>query len=244
MTMEHLDDDLSANEGKQSIWPSLQQALADQEKASPQLLMSWACSSYEKICVAASFGKDSVVLLHMLLGIKPDIDVIFLSTGFDFDETLRYRDELQERWDLNIIDFEPLISVEEQAKNHGDELYKTDPVTCCGIRKVEPMARALKGYDAWIAGLRRDESEYRKDIGVIENGSLVKINPLANWTEDQIWSYIREFDVPYHPLYDDGFRSLGCRPCTLDGKLGRFERAGRWAGTVQEGAECGIHTQI
>lgn len=216
----------------------------DPETATPQQLLRWACEQYEKICLAASFGKDSVVLLHMLRDIKPDIDVIFLSTGYDFPETLAYRDDLQARWGLNVIDVEPLISVEEQNRAYGEDLYKTDPVKCCEIRKVEPMGRALQGYQAWIAGLRRDETEFRKDIAIIEARAAVKINPLANWTEPMVWDYIREFDVPYHPLYDQGHRSLGCAPCTLAGQWGHFERAGRWTGTEKEGGECGIHTQI
>ncbi len=216
--------------------------VAELETATPQEILGWACSRFDRICVAGSFGKDSVTLLHMLRDIKPVIDVVYLNTGFDFPETLTFIEELKREWGLNIKEYRPLLSVEEQEGRYGPDLYKTNPELCCGIRKVEPMARALKGYEAWITGLRRDETEFRKHIRVVEvQNGVVKINPLAGWTEDEVWSYIRSQGVPYSPLYDEGYRSLGCWPCTLAGSWGRFERVGRWAGTSKEGGECGIH---
>lgn len=215
---------------------------ADLESATPQEILSWACGRFERICVAASFGKDSVTLLHMLRDIKPGIDVVYLDTGYDFPETLAFIQALRAEWGLNIKEYGPPLGVEEQEQHFGADLYKTDPDRCCGIRKVEPMARALEGYDAWITGLRRDETEFRKHIQVVEvQDGIQKVNPLANWTEEDVWGYIRANGVPYNPLYDKGYRSLGCWPCTLAGTWGRFERAGRWAGTGKEGGECGIH---
>jgi len=215
---------------------------ADLESATPQEILSWACGRFERICVAASFGKDSVTLLHMLRDIKPDINVIYLNTGYDFPETLDLIETLRAEWNLNIKEYRPLLEVEEQEQRFGADLFKTDPNRCCGIRKVEPMARALQGYDAWITGLRRDETEFRNSIQIVEiQNGVQKINPLATWTEEDVWGYIRANGVPYIPLYDHGYRSLGCRPCTLAGTWGRFERAGRWAGTGKEGGECGIH---
>ncbi|MFV1859456.1 MAG: phosphoadenylyl-sulfate reductase [Anaerolineales bacterium] len=215
---------------------------ANFESATPQEILSWACGRFERICVAASFGKDSVTLLHMLRDIKPDIDVIYLNTGYDFPETLTLIESLRAEWGLNIKEYRPLLDVEEQEQRFGADLYKTDPDRCCGIRKVEPMARALEGYDAWITGLRRDETEFRKHIQVAEvQDGIQKVNPLANWTEEEVWGYIRANGVPGNPLYDKGYRSLGCWPCTLAGTWGRFERAGRWAGTSKAGGECGIH---
>jgi phosphoadenosine phosphosulfate reductase len=212
------------------------------EKAGPQEILRWACAQYQCLCVAASFGKDSVTLLHMLRGIRPDIDVVYLNTGYDFPETVDFIRRLERDWNLHLLEFTPRISVEEQERTLGAELFQTDPDRCCGIRKVEPMARALSNYDAWITGLRRDETEHRKGIHVVEiQNDTVKVNPLAAWTAEDIWRYIRSNKVPYNPLYDRGYVSLGCRPCTLAGTWGRFERAGRWAGTSKAGGECGIH---
>jgi phosphoadenosine phosphosulfate reductase len=212
------------------------------ELASPQEILRWACSSFRCLCVAASFGKDSIVLLHMLRDIRPDLDVVYLNTGYDFPETVEFIRRMEREWNLQLREFSPRISVEEQERTLGADLYATDPDRCCGIRKVEPMARALSNYNAWITGLRRDETEHRKSIRVAEiMNDTVKINPLASWTAEDIWNYIRMNDVPYNPLYDRGYVSLGCRPCTLAGTWGRFERAGRWAGTNKAGGECGIH---
>jgi phosphoadenosine phosphosulfate reductase len=208
----------------------------------PPEILRWACGKFRCICVAASFGKDSIVLLHMLREIRPEIDVVYLNTGYDFPETVEFIKQLQTAWNLRLLEFTPRISVEEQERTLGADLYHTDPGRCCGIRKVEPMARALRNYDAWITGLRRDETEHRKNIRVVEVADeLVKVNPLAAWTADDVWRYIRSHSVPYNPLYDKGYVSLGCRPCTLAGTWGRFERAGRWAGTTKAGGECGIH---
>jgi phosphoadenosine phosphosulfate reductase len=212
------------------------------EKSTPQEILKWACAKFRCLCLAASFGKDSIVLLHMIRAIRPDIDVVYLNTGYDFPETVQFIQNLEREWKLHLIEFSPRISVEEQERTLGADLYHTDPGRCCGIRKVEPMARALRNYDAWITGLRRDETEHRKSIRVVEVANdLVKVNPLASWTAEDIWRYIRANNVPYNPLYDKGYVSLGCRPCTLAGTWGRFERAGRWAGTTKAGGECGIH---
>lgn len=224
---------------------TMESSIADLEAATPQEILRWACGRFERISVAASFGKDSVTLLHMLRDIKPNIEVVYLNTGYDFPETLVFIEGLTQEWNLNIIEYTPLLSVEEQEQRYGADLYRADPERCCGIRKVEPMARALQDYDAWITGLRRDETEFRKHIQIVEvQNGVVKVNPLANWTEEDVWNYTQSNGVPYNPLYDQGHRSLGCWPCTLAGTWGRFERAGRWAGTAKEGGECGIHLRF
>ncbi len=206
--------------------------------------MEWAIERYApKIALSCSFGKDSTVLLHMATRIYPEIPVLYLNTGLEFPETLEFRDKLVAEWGLNLREYTPTVTYEELAAEHGNDVYSKNPKLCCECLKVEPVKRALDGLDAWITGLRRDETEFRKTIKIVEDhNGIVKINPLANWTEKEIWNYLKENNVPYNPLYDQGFRSLGCMPCTKDGLWGQFERAGRWAGTDKWGGECGIHT--
>jgi len=204
-------------------------------------ILKWAISTFPKICIAASFGKDSVVVLHLLKEIKPDIDVIYIDTGYEFPETIAFVEKLKKEWNLNLKVYRPAMSVEEQEKIYG-KLYFRDPDKCCGFRKVEPMGRALQNYDAWITGLRMDETEFRKNIKIVESqNGITKINPIARWCEADVWDYINRNRIPYNPLYDKGYRSLGCKPCTLAGKWGRFERAGRWTGTGKQ--ECGLHLE-
>jgi phosphoadenylyl-sulfate reductase (thioredoxin) len=217
----------------------------DLENLEPEEIIKWAIEKYHKIAVSTSFGKDSMVIMHMALKIKPDIPMFTLNTGYEFSETLEFMEKIVSEWNLNFREYTPDISILELEEKYGKDFYLKDPGTCCTLLKVNPTKKALVGLNAWITGLRRDETEFRKTIGILEEfegADIVKINPLANWTEDQIWDYIRKNDIPYNPLYDKGFRSLGCEPCSRAGKLGQFERAGRWTGTEKEGGECGIHT--
>ncbi len=214
------------------------------EGRSPEEIVEWAIERYApKIALSCSFGKDSTVLLHMATRVYPEIPVLYLNTGLEFPETLEFRDKLVAEWSLNLREYTPRVTYEELAAEHGNDVYSKNPKLCCECLKVEPVKRALDGLDAWITGLRRDETEFRKNIKIIEDhNGIVKINPLANWTEKEIWNYLKENNIPYNPLYNQGFRSLGCMPCTRDGRWGQFERAGRWAGTDKWGGECGIHT--
>ncbi len=214
------------------------------EGRTPKEIVEWAIEKYApKIALSCSFGKDSTVLVHLATRIWPEIPVLFLNTGLDFPETLEFRDKLVAEWGLNIREFTPRVAYEELVAKYGDDVYSKNPTLCCENLKVEPVRRAIEGLDAWMTGLRRDETEFRKTIKIVENhGTVVKINPLANWTEKDIWGYLKENKIPYHPLYDKGYRSLGCIPCTKNGTWGQFERAGRWAGTDKWGGECGIHT--
>jgi phosphoadenosine phosphosulfate reductase len=214
------------------------------EKRPPEEIIRWAIETYSpKIGISCSFGKDSAIVLDIARRIKPDIPVIHINTGLEFPETLKYRDRLVEEWGLNLWEYTPKKRYEELVAEYGEGIHEKNPKLCCEILKVEPIKRALEGLDAWITGLRRDETDYRKNIRIVEDyGHIVKINPLANWTEEDVWRYLRENNVPYNPLYDQGYRSLGCKPCTNNGNWGMFERAGRWSGTDKEGGECGIHT--
>jgi len=213
------------------------------ESRPPQEIIKWAIETYPNIGISCSFGKDSAIILDIARKIKPEIPVFHINTGLEFQETLDYRDLILEKWKINLKEYTPIKTYEELAEEHGKDVHDTNPALCCEHLKVEPIKRALEGLDAWITGLRRDETDHRKTIRIVEDyGHVVKINPLANWTEDDVWKYLKENDVPYNPLYDQGYRSLGCKPCTENGNWGMFERAGRWTGTDKEGGECGIHT--
>jgi phosphoadenosine phosphosulfate reductase len=206
----------------------------------PHDLLKEAVDNYPNIALACSFGKDSTVVLHMVRQIKPDIRVFYINTGKEFPETLEFLERMRNEWNLNL----EIYDANGRAENLPEDLYLTDPGMCCGIRKIEPTKEALKGADAWITGLRASETKERIDLKQIEEQNApgfpkIKINPLAHWTEEQVWDYIKKNNIPYHPLYDKGYRSIGCKPCTIACKWGVYERAGRWAGTDKK--ECGMH---
>ncbi len=193
-----------------------------------------------KIALVSSFGAESVALLDLVAEVAPDIPVIFLDTQKLFGETLAYRDLLADRLKLtNILTIEP-DPEEVAAQDKNGLLWSRDPDACCGLRKVEPLARAMQGFDAWITGRKRFQSSTRADIPRIEkSGGKFKINPLATWSPEEIEARIRERGLPPHPLVADGFPSIGCMPCTRRVAPGESARAGRWAG--MDKTECGIH---
>ena len=205
---------------------------------SPEAIVAWTLGTFPKrAALTVSFGGGGLVLAHMLSRVDKTVPILFLDTGFHFPETLEFRHRFAERYELNVIDLKP-------ATDPGP-LYQTDPDRCCQIRKVEPLQRALAGFDAWINAVRRDQADTRQGIDVLEyhqaNGHpIVKVYPLAGWSRDDVWRYIKEQDIPYHPLVDQGFTSIGCWPCTRATRPGEPERAGRWSGTGK--TECGLHT--
>lgn len=193
-----------------------------------------------RIALVSSFGAESVVLLDLVAEVAPDVPVIFLDTHKLFGETLRYRDKLAARLKLtNILTIDP--DADEVAAEDGNGLlWASNPDACCGLRKVRPLVRAMQGFDAWITGRKRFQSDTRADIPLIEfGGAKFKINPLANWSPEAIAERIRSRDLPPHPLVADGFLSIGCMPCTRRVIPGETARAGRWAGLAK--TECGIH---
>ncbi len=197
-----------------------------------------------RLAMTSNFGVEGTVVIDHMRKIAPQTPIIYLKTGFQFSETDRVKEELRQRFDLNIVEHRADLSVDEQAQVHGDRLYERDPGLCCQMRKVEPLARALTGYNGWIAALRRDQSPTRALIRVVEwnaRHGLVKINPLATWTRQQVWDYILSHRLPYNRLYDDGYASIGCAPCTSRITPGAHERSGRWDGEVR--LECGIHLE-
>ncbi|TET90740.1 MAG: phosphoadenylyl-sulfate reductase [Methanomassiliicoccales archaeon] len=204
-------------------------------------ILSWTLKEFERVAVACSFGKDSVTVLSLARQIDPNVLVFWIKTGYAFKETEEFKDRLVKEWSLNLMEVSPVISREEMEQTHGKDLFKEDPKLCCQCLKVEPTRRVLRDLDAWITGLRRDETEHRTDLEVVEEykDMPVKVNAIAKWTKEDVWNYIKEYSIPYNPLYDKGFVSLGCEPCTRACTWGRFERAGRWPD--RDDKECGMH---
>ena len=213
------------------------------EAKSPQEVLVKAVENYAGgLVLASSFGAEDVVLIDMLHKLAPTMPVFYLDTNKHFTETYATRDKLQERYSTTFIQVLPKLTLAEQASAHGDNLWEKNPNLCCQIRKVEPLQRVLSGYQAWITGIRREQSPTRanaKKVEWDEKFNLVKFNPLADWTDGQVWEYIHANDVPYNPLHDNNYPSIGCSVCTRAVHPGQDPRAGRWAGF--EKTECGLH---
>ncbi len=215
------------------------------EKEQPQVILRWAIEEFRpKIAVSSSFQTESIVLLDMVSKIDPVIKIFFLETGFHFQETLDFKKLVTDRLKLtNVVDLRADPKRREQlVKDYDGKPYEKNPDLCCQINKVEPMQEALKGLDAWISGIRRSQSKTRKEIQIVEEyeGGLYKINPFANVTSGDIWWYIKEHKLPIHALFEKGYLSIGCWPCTKPVQPGDDERSGRWAG--KDKTECGLHT--
>lgn len=212
--------------------------------ASPQAILEWTWAHFRPdVILTCSFQHDGVVLAHMLQTVAPDVPVVFIDTGFHFPETLAYRDDVVRR--IGIRRFEvltPVLPREELERTHGLDLYARDPDLCCHVNKVEPLRRRLPGVRAWINGRRRDQAATRQDISVVEiyRDGLHKVNPLAGWAARDTYYYLQQHDLPTHPLFEQGYASVGCAPCTRPVLPGEDERDGRWAG--QGKTECGLHT--
>lgn len=213
------------------------------ENRSVEEILAWAVPQFApRIAMTSSFGTEGIVLIDHLSKLGLKVPVIYLDTGYHFAETDELKERLQERYDLEIVIQQADLSVAEQSQLHGEKLYERDPDACCRIRKVEPLKQALGTLDAWLAALRRDQSPSRANIQVVEwnaKHELVKINPLATWTRKDVWNYTFKHKLPYNRLYDEGYASIGCWPCTKKVSDGAHERSGRWAG--QGKLECGIH---
>jgi phosphoadenosine phosphosulfate reductase len=201
-------------------------------------LITWGIKKYKnKIAVACSFGKDSIVVVHLARQVKKDIQIFSVMTRYKPKETFKYKARMEKLWKLHIKTYMSQEKIPET-------LYKTNPDLCCNILKVKPTSKAVEKLDAWITGLRNTEGRTRTHFKEIEEKSgLVKINPILSWTELDIWKYIAIYRIPVHPWYKLGYRSIGCEPCTHLTDDHDVERAGRWQGTSKCGGECGIHTQ-
>lgn len=214
------------------------------EHAGPREIIAWAAEAYfPKLSMATAFGPEGCVILRFLADIQPKAFVFNLDTGYQFRETLELRDRIAERYGIEVELRRPDTTVEEFEAQHGGPLYKTEPDRCCFERKVKVLRAAVVGMEAWMSGIRRDQSADRAQSPVVgwdKKFGLVKISPLANWTKQDVWKLITDEDIPYNPLHDQGYTSIGCWPCTRAVMLGEDERAGRWSGSGK--TECGLHS--
>ena len=232
--------------GSPEMVAELKRASDALESQQPQDVLKDAIKRFaSKIVVACSFGAEDVVLVDMVHRIDPSIPLFYLDTDFLFPETYATRDRIIQQYALKpaqVIQVQSLLTPDQQAAQHGPALWSTEPDRCCQLRKVEPLTRVLKGYDAWITGIRRDQSPTRANAGLIEwdnKFQLVKVNPLAHWTWADVWTYIKVYEVPYNPLHDQNYPSIGCTHCTAPVAPGEDPRAGRWKTFTK--TECGLH---
>jgi phosphoadenosine phosphosulfate reductase len=216
----------------------------DVEPMTAEDVVRWAAAEFgDRLCLTCSWQKQSSVLVHMVSELGLGIDIVELDTHLFFRESYDTRDRLVERYGLNLIRPE-IPTVAEQHRDEGANLWEREPDRCCHIRKVEPLVKALEPYDAWISGIRRDQSPSRAETPKLEwseRYGVWKVHPLADWDEKRVWAYIEANEIPYNPLHDVGYRSIGCIPCTRPVAPDEEERAGRWAGSDK--LECGIHVE-
>jgi phosphoadenosine phosphosulfate reductase len=212
------------------------------EATAPEVLR-WAVETFfPRLTMATAFGAEGCCLIHMLAEIEPRVRIFNLDTGYQFAETLELRETVRKRYGIEVELVRPELTVEQYEARHGGPLYLRQPDQCCHDRKLVPLRRAVVGYEAWISAIRRDQTADRSAAGVVQwdaKFQLVKINPLLAWTKKDVWNFIVKNNVPYNPLHDHGYPSIGCWPCTLPVGDGQDDRAGRWAGTRKK--ECGLH---
>lgn len=212
----------------------------------PQDVLAWGLTTYgPRISLASSFGAEDVALIDMLARLDRPFRLFYLDTDLLFAQTLALIERISRRYGVQPERYAARLTLAEQAAAQGDALWARRPDQCCAIRKVEPLGRALAALDAWITGIRRDQTPQRAGARLVEWDAahgLVKLNPLAPWTAEQVWAYIRANDVPYNPLHEQGYPSIGCTPCTRPVRAGEDPRAGRWAGF--EKTECGLHVAL
>ena len=238
--------DLNAHDDQHAKDPQRMRSLAEQaarelEDASAEEVIRWATDTFgPRICITSSMS--DAVIIHLASAIRPGIDVVFLDTGYHFPETIGTRDAVAAVYPVTLVNVTPSRTVAEQDAELGPRLYGRNPDLCCYLRKVEPLEKALAGYDSWITGVRREETLSRRATRVVEfdeKRQKVKVNPIVGWTSEQVDEYIADNGVLVNPLVYDGYPSIGCRTCTLRVETGADPRSGRWAGTGK--TECGIH---
>ncbi|WP_409431343.1 phosphoadenylyl-sulfate reductase [Mycobacterium sp. SMC-16] len=214
---------------------------AELADAGAEELLRWVDENFGGQYVVASNMQDAV-LVEMAAKVRPGVDVLFLDTGYHFAETIGTRDAVEAVYGVNIVNVTPEQTVAEQDELVGKDLFASDAARCCNLRKVQPLSKALKGYSAWVTGIRRVEAPTRANAPLIsfdEAFGLVKINPIAAWSDEQMQAYIEANGILVNPLVDEGYPSIGCAPCTQKPVEGADPRSGRWAGLAK--TECGLH---
>lgn len=224
---------------------TLARANAELASAKPWDIVAWAVERFHpKLTMATAFGPEGCAIMHMLSRIEPGVRVFNLDTGYQFAETLALRDRIARELGVEVEMVRPADTVAEYEKRNGGPVYTHDPDRCCRERKLLPMRGAVVGYDAWISSIRADQSRHRAAASVVgwdAKYNLFKVNPLLGWTQRDVWDYVARHQVPYNPLHDQGYPSIGCWPCTRAVQPGETdERAGRWAGSSK--TECGLHS--
>jgi len=219
-------------------------ALAAQfEDAPPAAVLAWAFAEFgDRVAIATGFGAEGMALVDIAVKLNPRPNIFFLDTGFLFPETYDLRRRIEDRYQINIRAVQTAITPDSQAELFGPQLWTRDPDLCCRLRKLEPLKAELGNLGAWVTGIRRDQTAARASARAIEwdhRWQLVKLNPLVRWSKRDVWRYIVKNDVPYNPLHDAGYPSIGCTHCTRSVTAGEDERAGRWSGRVK--TECGLH---
>ncbi|WP_139492079.1 phosphoadenylyl-sulfate reductase [Brevibacillus dissolubilis] len=222
----------------------LQEVAARLRDEHPIEIIRWGVENIDlnSFTLACSFGFEDVALVHMLQEVNQDVEIFYLDTSLLFKETYEVRDALSLKYGKTFTRVATPVTLEEQIQEHGDELWASRPDECCRIRKVQPLRQHLQNYEGWITGIRRDQAPTRANTEVVEWDNafgLVKLNPLAFWNADQVWEYIRQNNIPYNPLHDQHYPSIGCAPCTRQVMPGEDPRAGRWANFQK--TECGLH---
>lgn len=214
---------------------------AELDGADAETLLRWTDEHFRGTYVVASNMQDAV-LVEMAAKVRPGVDVLFLDTGYHFAETIGTRDAVETVYGVHVVNVRPELSVAEQDERHGKDLFARQPNECCRMRKVEPLSKALRGYSAWVTGIRRVEAPTRANAPLIsfdEAFGLVKINPLAAWSDEDVQDYMATNDILVNPLVDEGYPSIGCAPCTAKPEPGSDPRSGRWQGLAK--TECGLH---
>jgi phosphoadenosine phosphosulfate reductase len=215
------------------------------ESAEPIEIVRWAAEQYgDQLTMATAFGPEGCLIIHWLAAVAPRTYVFNLDTGYQFPETLTLRERILKRYGIDVVLEQPETTVAEYERLHGGPLYRLDPDRCCGDRKLAVVKRVLTRFNAWMSGIRRDQSPDRAAAPIVgwdHKFGVVKISPLANWTKAKVWDTILREDVPYNPLHDQGYVSIGCQPCTRAIGADEDERAGRWSGSTK--TECGLHSR-
>lgn len=221
----------------------IKNAQPDAEKWSAEDVLRWAFGAFGRdIAISSAFGAEGMAIIDMVSRIRPDFRLFTIDTEFLFPETHSLMDKIEDRYGVRIEKVYSLLSPEEQERQHGAALWTRDPDKCCNLRKVEPLRRKLRELRAWITSIRRDQTSSRavaQKIEWDEKFGLVKVNPIADWNIKQVWRYLHEHNVPYNPLHDRNYPSIGCTHCTRAIRPGEDARAGRWSGFAK--TECGLH---